>query len=46
MDAGDFVDMEVHADADELEELARLRGEMATLRVERATHQTQIDEYR
>ena len=46
VDAGDFANMEVHTDAEELEELARLRGEVATLRAERATHQTQIDEYR
>ena len=43
MDAGEFVDMEVHAD---MEELERLRGEVVTLHVDRATHQTQIDEYR
>ena len=46
VDAGEFVDMEIHADAEELEELQRLRGEVATMRAERATHQTQIDEYR
>ena len=42
VDAGEFADMELHADA---EELQRLRGEVATLRAERTTHQTQIDEY-
>ena len=46
VDAGEFADMEIHADAKELEELERLRGEVATLRAERGTHQTQIDEYR
>ena len=34
VDAGEFVGMELHADA---EELQRLRGEVATLRVEQAT---------
>ena len=37
--------MEVHADAEELEELVRLQGEIATLHAERATYQAQIDEY-
>ena len=46
VDAGEFEDMKIHADAEELEELQRLRGEVATLRAERGTHQTQIDEYR
>ena len=42
MDVGEFTDMEVHADT---KEMKRLWGEVATLRAERATYQTQIDEY-
>ena len=33
-------------DGEELEELERLRGEVATLHAERGTYQSQIDEYR
>ena len=34
VDAGEFAGMEIHADAEEREELERLRGEVATLRSE------------
>ena len=37
VDAGEFAGMGIHVDT---EELQRLRGEVATLRAERVTHQT------
>lgn len=45
VDAREFADIEIHADVEERAELERLRGEVATLWVERETYQRQVDEY-
>ena len=36
---GEFIDMEVHAHAEELAELERLQGEVASLCIEQETNQ-------